>query len=103
MSQEQANSAASPHAAEVTTRCRKVIEELADLRASVQALVPGDTAISFFYDGRLHINIDLRDLRDVERAESFLPNVADGIFSNIRRSMADHHSFRHRLTAEVTK
>jgi 2-polyprenyl-6-methoxyphenol hydroxylase-like FAD-dependent oxidoreductase len=85
----------------VAATCRKVTEELMRLRRAVQSVVPGDTLISFHFDDRLHINIDVRDLCDLAKAETRLPAIADGIFSNLRRSLADHHSFRHRLTAEV--
>ncbi len=88
-------------AATVAATCRKVTEELIRLRTAVQSVVPSDTSISFHFDDRLHINIDVRDLADLARAETLLPTVADGIFSNLRRSLADRHSFRHRLTAEV--
>ena len=87
----------------VTTRCRKVTEELTGLRTAVQAIVPGDTAISFHFDERRLIHIDVRDLRDLARAETLLPTIEGGIFSNLRRTLADHHSFRHRLTADVVK
>jgi hypothetical protein len=85
----------------VAATCRKVTEELIRLRTAVQSVVPSDTSISFHFDDRLRINIDVRDLGDLVRAETLLPSIADGIFSNLRRSLADHHSFRHRLTAEV--
>jgi hypothetical protein len=89
--------------ATVASTCRKVIEELTRLREAVQSIVPGDTSISFRFDDRLHINIDMRDSNDLARVETVLPSVAGGIFSNVRRSLADHHSFRHRLTAEVVQ
>jgi hypothetical protein len=85
----------------VAATCRKVTEELNRLRAAVKSVVPTDTLISFHFDDRLRINIDVRDLTDLARAETLLPSIAHGIFSNLRRSLADHHSFRHRLTAEV--
>ncbi len=101
MAQEETNSGALTQTATVVATCRKVTGELIRLRTAVQSVVPSDTRISFHFDDRLHINLDVRDLGDLARAETLLPLIADGIFSNLRRSIADHHSFRHRLTAEV--
>ncbi len=101
MAQEETNSGAPMQSATVAATCRKVTEELIRLRAALQSVVPSDTRISFRFDDPLHINIDVRDLGDLARAETLLPSIDDGIFSNLRRSIADHHSFRHRLTAEV--
>ncbi len=103
LTQEETNGGVPMRAAAVASSCRKVTEELMRLRAAVQLVVPGDTLISFHFGDRLHINIDMRDLRDLARTETLLPSVAHGIFSNLRRSLADHHSFRHRLRAEVVQ
>jgi hypothetical protein len=78
----------------------RVSEQLSGLRSAVESIVPGDARISFRFEDRLRINIDVRDLRDVARAETLLPTLAHGIFFNVQRALADQ-SFRHRLTAEV--
>ncbi len=101
MAEIDKNGGANLQTASVAATCRKVTEELIRLRTAVQSVVPSDTLISFHFDDRLHINIDVRDFSDLAKAETRLPELADGIFSNLRRSLADHHSFRHRLTAEV--
>jgi hypothetical protein len=101
LAEVEKNGGAAMQATSVAATCRKVTEELIRLRTAVQSVVPSDTLISFHFDDRLHINIDVRDFSDLAKAETRLPELADGIFSNLRRSLADHHSFRHRLTAEV--
>ncbi len=101
MAQEETSGGPSTQADGLAGTCRKVTEELIRLRTVVQSVVPRDTLISFHFDDKLHINIDVRDLEDLARAETLLPSIGDRIFSNLRRSLADRHSFRHRLTAEV--
>lgn len=80
-----------------------VSEELGRIRSAVQALSPADAAIGFEYDGRLRINIDVRSLEDVARLETLLPGVCEGLFSNMRRGLVEHHPFLHRLTATVAR
>jgi hypothetical protein len=101
LTQDETSSDPAMQGTSVAATCRKVTEELIRLRSAVQSVVPTDTLISFHFEDRLHVNIDLRSLEDLARAETLLPSLADGIFSNLRRSLADRHSFRHRLTAEV--
>ena len=103
MADEQQAQGVSLEVGTITSTCRKVIEQLSSLRDEVKSIVPTDTRISFHFDDRLHINIDVRDQQDLTRLEASLPSLANGVFKNIRRSLADHHSFRHRLTAEYVE
>ena len=103
MAQEELDGGGPAAGASVASKCLKISEELRELRSTLLSIVPGDALISFRFDDRLHINIDLRDLRDLARVEALLPSLANGVFSNLRRSLVEHHSFRHRLTAEVVQ
>lgn len=103
MANEQQAQGVSHEVGTITSKCRKVIEQLSSLRDAVKSIVPADTVVSFQFDDRLHVNIDMRDLQELARLEASLPSLANGIFTNLRRSLADHQPFRHRLTAEVVE
>ena len=74
----------------------KLVEEL-------RSHAPADAGITLVFDGRLHINIDLRNLDDVTRLEFLLPTLCGGIFPNVQRRLVDNHPFLHRLSALVAR
>jgi hypothetical protein len=82
---------------------RPVSDELDRIAASVRTLCPKDTEISFEYDGRLHMHLDIRGLEEVARLETLLPGLEDGIFSNLQRGLVDNRPFFHRLTVLVAR
>jgi hypothetical protein len=78
-------------------------DELGKLVAELRSHAPADAAITLVFDGRLHINIDVRSLDEVARLEFLLPTLCGGIFSNVQRGLVDNHPFLHRLTALVAR
>ena len=82
---------------------RPVSSELDRITAAVRSLCPKDTQISFEYDGRLQMNLDIRGLEEVARMETLLPGLCGGIFSNLQRGLVDNRPFLHRLTVVVDR
>jgi hypothetical protein len=86
LTQQETNGGAAMRAAALASSCRIGDRRADAARAAIQSIVPGDTLISFHFDDRLHITVNMRNLRDLARTETLLPSVAHGIFSNLRRS-----------------
>ena len=78
-------------------------DALGKLTGELRSHAPADAAVTLLFDGRLHINIDVRNLDDVARLEFLLPALCGGIFSNVQRGLVDKHPFLHRLTALVAR
>jgi len=67
----------------------------------VSEACPPETKVSFQFDGRLHVMIDVRSLEDVLKLEIILPGFGAGMFHDVQRAQAPHHGFGHRVTALV--
>lgn len=80
-----------------------VSDELGRLRKMLLELGPCDAIIKFEFDGRLRLHIDVRRVEDVAMLEAVLPSLSGGIFHDVQRGMAGHNSFRHRVSALVTR
>jgi hypothetical protein len=80
-----------------------VSEELAKVTAVVADACPSDARISFLYDGRLHLMIDVRTLEEVLAVEMILPKIGAGMFHDVARAQAPRHGFGHRVTALVDR
>ena len=78
-----------------------VSDELNKLVSEIRSYAPSNAIVSFAVNGKLHINIDVRDIDDLTRLESLLPSLWGGILSNVQRGLVDKHPFLHRLTALV--
>jgi hypothetical protein len=83
------------------TRPKVVSDELNKILSSLRHACPENAEISFDFDGKLHVHIDMRNLEDVILAEAILPTLFMGIFHDIRRGNAPHRSFFHRVSAQV--
>jgi hypothetical protein len=80
-----------------------VTDELERIKQRVRMICPSDAAVTFEFDSKLRINIDVRDFEDVTRIETLLPGLCGGIFSHLERGSVDNHPFFHRLTAIVAR
>ncbi len=101
MSDREAAAAGNVEPIAVPSRPRIVSAELDRIAQAVRAHCPKETTISFEYDGRLQINIDIRKLEDLIAVEGVLPTLLGGIFTNLQRGLVDNRPFQHRLTADV--
>jgi hypothetical protein len=100
-----AEAAANPVVEPISAASRPLIvsDELARITTAVSAIAPQDADITFEYDGKLRINIDIRKLEDLAKVETLLPGLCGGIFSNLQRGLVENHPFLHRLTALVDR
>lgn len=81
-----------------------VSDELNRIAAAIEAVLPRDAEVGFeFADGKLEVNIDIRELEDLVRVEGMLPGLCGGIFSKIQRGLVENRPFFHRLTAHVAR
>ena len=80
-----------------------VSDELRRIRALLQAVCPGDSIISFDFDGRLQVHIDVRKREEVMLIQALLPTLEMGLFNNINLGNTPHRPFFHRITAEVAR
>jgi hypothetical protein len=103
MSEGEAAAQASVERIPTPARSLVVSDELNRIRGAVQAICPQGATISFEFENRLQINIDVRRLEDLSRMETLLPSVCGGIFSNLQRGLVDNRPFLHRLTADVDR
>lgn len=79
-----------------------VSDELARLTSVLRNHCPADAVIIFEYNGALHLHVDVRQFEDVTKMEALLPSLCGGIFQQVQRGLAAHHSFFHRISALVT-
>lgn len=84
-------------------RSTVVSDELGKLLALLRDSLPAEATISFLFDGRLQVRIDVRKLEQVLAIEMILPTLGGGIFRDIQRGQAPNHSFMHRVTARVDR
>jgi hypothetical protein len=80
-----------------------VSDELGKLMTLLSASLPKEAAISFLFDTRLRVRIDVRQLEQVLAIEMVLPTLGGGIFHDVQRGQAPNHSFLHRVTALVDR
>jgi hypothetical protein len=84
-------------------RARLVSEELTRIMAMVVDACSPDAKVSFAFDGRLHLYVDVRTIEEVVGVELILPSLGAGMFHEIHRSQAPRHGFGHRVTALVDR
>lgn len=87
----------------VPLQATPVSDELTKLTAMLREICPGDANIAFEFDGRLHLNVQLRRFEDVTRLETALPTLCGGIFHDVRHGQVGRHSFLHRVSALVAR
>jgi hypothetical protein len=80
-----------------------VSDELRKLTAMLAPLCPRDSKISFEFNGKLRLHVDVRRFEEMTTMESLLPIIAGGIFSEVQRGNAEKHSFFHRVSAVVAR
>lgn len=82
-------------------RPKIVSDEMNRILSSLRGACPESAEISFDFDGKLYVHIDMRNLEDLTLTESILPKLCLGIFHDIHRGSAPHRSFFHRVSAQV--
>jgi hypothetical protein len=75
-----------------------VTDELNRILALLREGCPAGSLISFDFDGRLHVHVDVRRREEVTAVEAALQL---GLFTGIRRGATPHHPFFTRVSALV--
>ncbi|MCJ2178602.1 hypothetical protein [Novosphingobium album (ex Hu et al. 2023)] len=78
-----------------------VTDELSRILSMLQSRCPRGALISFDFDGKLHVHIDLRSREDVNVVEALLPTLGPGLFHTFSRHSTPHRPFFHRISARV--
>ena len=87
----------------VRSRANFVSDELGTILASLVEACPPRANISFYFDGKLHVHIDVRAVEDVTFVEALLPSIGAGMFHTIKRGSTPGHAFFHRVSALVQR
>lgn len=80
-----------------------VSDELGRIRDLLQREFSEARQVSFSFDGRLQVHIDVRKVEDIAVVEAKLPSLAGGLFSNVRHGSTPGHAFLHRVSAVVAR
>jgi len=76
-------------------------DELNRILRMLQDIAPKDATISFDFDGRLHVHIDVRKREEGVLIEALLPTLRGGLFHSLARGATPNHPFFHRISALV--
>lgn len=80
-----------------------ITDELNRLLGMLRSVCPPEAIISFDFDGRLHVHIDVRSQSDGALIEARLPALGLGLFHDIAHGSTPHHPFFHRVSALVAR
>jgi len=70
----------------------------------VEEAFPDASKVTFEFDGRLHVHIDLRAREQLGIVEERLPYLGGGrLFSDLRRGKTPNHAFLQRISALVAR
>lgn len=79
-------------------------DELHQLLDMLSDAFPEARKISFEFDGRLTVRIDVRSKEQVSLVMERLPYLGAGqLFSELRLGQTPNHAFDHRITARVAR
>lgn len=80
---------------------RPISEELETLRKIVERASPPASIVSFYFDGRLHVAVDVHTYEEASEVETMLPAIGGGVFRDPSRGNTPGMSFRRRVSALV--
>ena len=80
-----------------------VTDELNKILVLLREACPRDSAVSFDFDGALHVHIDVRQQEEVTLIKALLPVLGAGMFNIIRLGKTPHRPFFHRISALVAR
>ena len=79
----------------------RVTDELNRILEVLRGVCPRDAQISFHFEGRLQVHIDMRKSEELYVLEATLPHLESGLFHSLTRGKTPHHPFFQRLSAQV--
>lgn len=77
--------------------------ELESLRKTVEDASPPASIVSFYFDGRLHVAVDVHTYEEASEVEALLPSIGGGVFHDPSRGNTPGMSFRRRVSALVDR
>lgn len=80
-----------------------ISDELSKILSMLRDVSPAGAMISFDFDGKLHVHIDVRRGEDVVFLEGVLPTLGMGMFHGINVGTTPHHPFFHRVSALIDR
>jgi len=87
-----------------TARSTPVSGELGRILDILEEAFPDASKVTFEFDGRLHVHIDLRAREQLGIVEERLPYLGGGrLFSDLRRGKTPNHAFLQRISALVAR
>lgn len=84
-------------------RSTVITDELNKILDMLKDACPEGAVISFDFNGRLYVHIDVHSFEDLLKVEGILPILGGGIFHDMCRGDTPHRSFHHRLNAIVDR
>lgn len=84
-------------------RSTVITDELNKILDMMIGACPKGAVISFDFDGRLHVHVDVHSFEDMLKVEGILPILGGGTFHDISRGDTPHRSFHHRVSAIVDR
>jgi hypothetical protein len=78
-----------------------VTDELGRIDRVLRDALPADAEVSFAFDGKLQVHIDVRKREDVILIEKLLPQRAGHLLERLTRSATPQRPFLHRISAIV--
>jgi hypothetical protein len=82
-------------------RLAAVSDELNTILYLLREEFPDAVQISIDFDGDLRVHIDVRSHGEVAAVEASLPELEEGIFSEVRIGSAPRHPFLRRISALI--
>ncbi|HUD29476.1 MAG TPA: hypothetical protein VMQ93_11440 [Novosphingobium sp.] len=80
-----------------------VSDELGSLYDLVESACPPASIVSFVFDGRLRIAVDVHTFEEASQVEALLPSLGGGVFHDVVRGNTPGMSFRRRVSALVDR
>ncbi|WP_336960414.1 hypothetical protein [Sphingobium aquiterrae] len=84
-------------------RSTLLTDELNKILDMLTSACPEGAIISFDFDGKLHVHVDVHSFEDILKVEGALPILGGGMFHAISRGETPHRPFHHRLSAIVDR
>jgi hypothetical protein len=78
-----------------------VRDELSRIMGLLHHACPPESYVSFTFDGRLQVHIDVRKREHVTLVQTALPRLNAGLFHSINIGGTPRHPFYHRVSALV--
>lgn len=78
-----------------------VSDELSRITELLRSVCPPQTQISFSFEGRLQVHLDVRQREHVTFVKMVLPTLEAGRFDGLTVGSKPGHPFHHRISASV--